>query len=91
MFIRKKIVLEWEKEYHINLSTPMNLYNMYIILIQIHMHKLQLKVKKKKKQKQKQNKTKQKCGVQERFNGKTIGEYIYIYIYISSKILIIDF
>ena len=46
------------------------------------MHKLQLKRKKKKqKQKQKQkNKTKQKCGVQERFHGKTIGEYIYIYI-----------
>ena len=37
----------------------MNLYNMYIILIQIHMRKLQLKEK-------------QKCGVQERFYGKTI-------------------
>ena len=30
----------------------------------------------------KQNKNKkQKCGVQERFYGKTIGEHIYIYIY----------
>ena len=65
----------------------MNLYNMYIILIQIHMHKLQLE----KKQNKTKNKTKQKCGVQERFYGKTIGEYIYIYIYISSEILIIDF
>ena len=41
----------------------MNLYNMYIILIQIHMRKLQLEEK-------------QKCGVQERFYGKVIGEYI---------------
>ena len=30
-------------QYQINLSTPINLYNMYIILIQIHMRKLQLK------------------------------------------------
>ena len=62
----------------------MNIYNIYIILIQINMHKLQLK-------KKKQNKT--KCGLQERFYGKIIGAhiYIYIYIYISFEILIIDF
>ena len=49
----------------------MNLFNQNYH-IQIHMHKLQLE-KKKKKQKQKR-------GVQERFYGKTIGKYIYIYI-----------
>ena len=44
-----KKLFQREREYHINLSTPMNLYNMYIILIQIHMCKFQLKKKKKKK------------------------------------------
>ena len=34
---------ERERENHINLSTPMNLYNMYIIPIQVHMHLMQLK------------------------------------------------
>ena len=48
----------------------MNLFNQNYH-IQIHMCKLQLE-----KKKQKQN-----CGVQEGFYGKTIGEYIYIYIY----------
>ena len=49
----------------------MNLFNQnYHILI--HMHKLQLAKHKKKKHKN------QKCGVQEGFYGKTIGEYIYI-------------
>ena len=43
-----KKLFQREREYHINLSTPMNLYNMYILLIQIHMRKLQLKKKKKK-------------------------------------------
>ena len=42
-----KKLFQREREYHINLSTPMNLYNMYIILIQIHMCKFQLKKKKK--------------------------------------------
>ena len=69
MFIRKNIVpeREREREYHINLSTPLNLYNMYIILIQIHMRKLQLEEK-------------QKCGVQERFYGKTISVCVCVYI-----------
>ena len=40
--------------------------------------KTKQKQNKNKKQKNK-NKKKQKCGVQERFYGKTIGEYIYIY------------
>ena len=57
-----------EREYHINLSTLMNLQDMYILSKQIHVHKLQLKKKKKKKH-----------GIQKRFYGKTIGEYIYIY------------
>ena len=74
-----------EREYHINLSTLMNLQDMYILSKQIHMHKLQLKKKKKKKkeEKKKQNKKqkkqrriKQKQGIQKRFYGKTIGEYI---------------
>ena len=61
----------------------MNLYNMYIILIQIHMHKLQLEKWKTK------NKTKTK--------NKNVGckrdsmERPLVNIYISSKILIIDF
>ena len=74
-----KKLFQREREYHINLSTPMNLYNMYIILIQIHMCKFQLKKKKK------------KFRVQEKFYGYTISKYIYIYIYIYIEILIIDF
>ena len=35
-----------EREYHINLSTLMNLQDMYILSKQIHVHKLQLKKKK---------------------------------------------
>ena len=53
---------ERERENHINLSPPINLQNIYILPIQTHMRKLQLRKKK-------------KCGLQERFYGKTIGEY----------------
>ena len=52
---------ERERENHINLSPPINLQNRYILPIQTHMRKLQL--------------GKKKCGLQERFYGKTIGEY----------------
>ena len=51
---KKKFQREIEREYHINLSTPMNLYNIYILPKQIHMPKLQLGKNKK-----------QKCGMQE--------------------------
>ena len=70
-----KKLFQREREYHINLSTPMNLYNMYIILIQIHMCKFQLKKKKKIQ------------GAREILW--IYHQHIYIYIYI--EILIIDF
>ena len=72
-----KKLFQREREYHINLSTPMNLYNMYIILIQIHMCKFQLKKKKKKN-----------LGCKRNSMDIPLAN-IYIYIYI--EILIIDF
>ena len=71
MFIRKKIVLEREKEYHINSSTPMNLYNMYILPIQIHICKLQHEKKNKK--------IKVGCK-RDSMEGPLVNIYIYIYI-----------
>ena len=41
VYQEKNCSREREKEYHINSSTPMNLYNMYILPIQIHICKLQ--------------------------------------------------
>ena len=67
---KKKFQREIEREYHINLSTPMNLYNMYILPIQIHMPKLQLGKEKNKNMGCKRNSM-------ERLN-----IYIYIYIFI---------
>ena len=47
VYQEKKIVKERERECQTNLSTPMNIYNMYIFPIQIHMRKLELGKKKK--------------------------------------------
>ena len=46
VYQEKKIVKERERECQTNLSTPMNIYNMYIFPIQIHMRKLELGKKK---------------------------------------------
>ena len=45
VYQEKKIVKERVRVCQTNLSTPMNIYNMYIFPIQIHMRKLQLKKK----------------------------------------------
>ena len=65
VYQEKKIVKERVRVCQTNLSTPMNIYNMYIFPIQIHMRKLELGKKKMSR-------------VQERFYGKTISEYILV-------------
>ena len=42
VYQEKKIVKERVRVCQTNLSTPMNIYNMYIFPIQIHMRKLEL-------------------------------------------------
>ena len=49
VYQEKNCSRERERENHINSSTPMNLYNMYILPMQIHIRKLQLGKRKKKK------------------------------------------
>ena len=65
VYQEKKFVKERERVCQTNLSTPMNIYNMYIFPIQIHMRKLELGKK-------------NISRVQERFYGKTISEYILV-------------